>query len=457
MKTKNILIKQLLLLSVLFLIASCNLFNPTGSRTPSKSDADALVLEGYLHYQNGRYEKAIKMFEQAIKADSTKSEAWLGLAKSTLYKYEMNPFDLIPYFKVEEGEIPFMDVPDDFVTRYYEGISKTLESINELVRRDTLTSLYNAYIKADNQNDSLTEFLANFEAKYGDQLDQFPLSDKKIIFPNFSIGFGILAMADILIDFKHATLGFSPEIFMNPETGEPEFDIDELYNNALEDTAVISTFNESLLNLNDNMGILASSILPSVLNWSNDSGSFLGDDSLEYVANIEDALNEQIDNLEAVSFYLIGDRMDNDGDGCVDEEILDGEDNDNDGLVDEDLRIVSLTRVSKDSTDEFFGHIDSIGVVFPSLDHDGDGIKNNIEESRYLITTIEERKSSEDYRLAFASSYTFMSSDLKLKQQVMNDIDINHIQYDLTWRQENVGGCWVNYDQNRFEEWFEGR
>ena len=84
-------------------------------------------------------------------------------------------------------------------------------------------------------------------------------------------------------------------------------------------------------------------------------------------------------------------------------------------------------------------------------------IKNNIEESRYLITTIEERKSSEDYRLAFASSYTFMSSDLKLKQQVMNDIDINHIQYDLTWRQENVGGCWVNYDQNRFEEWFEGR
>ena len=50
-----------------------------------------------------------------------------------------------------------------------------------------------------------------------------------------------------------------------------------------------------------------------------------------------------------------------------------------------------------------------------------------------------------------------MSSDLKLKQQVMNDIDINHIQYDLTWRQENVGGCWVNYDQNRFEEWFEGR
>src|SRR5574344_806037 len=238
MKIKIKFINPLTLLLMLLLIASCNLFNPTGHRTPSSSDADALILEGYLQYQKGNYEKASDMFEKAIKADSTKSEAWLGLAKSTLYEYDVNPFDLIPYFKVEEGEIPFMDVPDDFVTRYYEGISKTLECINELVRRDTLTSLYNAYIKADNQNDSLTESLANFEAKYGDQLDQFPLSDKKIIFPNFSIG----------------------------------FDIYELYNNALEDTAVISTFNESLLNLNDNMGILASSILPSVLNWSNDSG-----------------------------------------------------------------------------------------------------------------------------------------------------------------------------------------
>ena len=75
MKTKIKLIKPLTLLLMLLLIASCNLFNPTGSRTPSSSDADALILEGYLQYQNGNYEKASDMFEKAIKADATKSEA----------------------------------------------------------------------------------------------------------------------------------------------------------------------------------------------------------------------------------------------------------------------------------------------------------------------------------------------------------------------------------------------
>lgn len=456
MKTKIKFIKPLTLLLMLLLIASCNLFNPTGSRTPSSSDADALILEGYLQYQKGNYEKASDMFEKAIKADSTKSEAWLGLAKSTLYEYEVNPFELIPYFKVDEGEIPFMGVPDDFVTRYYEGISKTLSVIDELVHRDTLTSLYNAYTRVTEANDSLSASLVDFEEKYGDKLDQFPLSDKKIVFPNFSIGFGILSMADILISFKQATLGYTPDLFINQETGEPEFDVDNLYNTALEDTSLISTFNESLLNLTENMDILAASILPSVLNWSNDSGAFLGGDSSEYVGNIEDALNEQIENLNVVSFYQIGDKIDNDGDGCVDEEILDGEDNDNDGLVDEDLRLVPLTRVSNDSTDENYDQIDSIGVLFP-IDHDGDGTINNPEESAYYITSLEERKSTEDYRLGFAYSFSLMTTDVLLKQDVMEDIDIDNIKYDLTWRRQNIGGCWVNYNEERFEAWFTGR
>lgn len=456
MKTKIKLIKPLTLLLMLLLIASCNLFNPTGSRTPSSSDADALILEGYLQYQNGNYEKASDMFEKAIKADSTKSEAWLGLAKSTLYEYEVNPFELIPYFKVDEGEIPFMGVPDDFVTRYYEGISKTLSVIDELVNRDTLTSLYNAYTKATEANDSLSASLVDFGEEYGDKLNQFPLSDKKIVFPNFSIGFGILSMADILISFKQATLGYTPDLFINQETGEPEFEVDNLYNSALEDSALISTFNESLLDLTDNMDLLASSILPSVLSWSNDSGAFLGGDSSEYVGNIEDALNEQIENLDVVAFYQIGDKRDNDGDGCVDEEILDGKDNDNDALVDEDLRLVPLTRVSNDSTDEDYDQIDSIGVLFP-IDHDVDGIQNNPEESAYFITSLEERKSSEDYRLAFASSFSLMTTDVLLKQDVMQDIDIENIEYDLNWRKENIGGCWINYNQERFEAWFTGR
>lgn len=455
MKIKPTFSKLFILLLVLF-VASCNLFNPTGSRTPSSSDPDALILEGYLYYQDGKYEKASNMFEKAIKADSTKSEAWLGLAKSTLYQYDVNPFELIPYFKVDENEIPFMAIPNDYINLYYNGISKTLLAIHELVRRDTLTSLYLAYTNAVDNKEELSSSLADFKKTYGNKLNQFPLSDKKIIFPNFAVGFGILAMADIMIQFRHATIDFSPSIFIDPETQEVEFDIDSLYSGALEDSLVISKFNESLLDLNQNIDALSASILPSVVNWSDDSGAFLDGDSLEYVAELEDALNEQIDNLNSISFYLIGDHIDNDGDGCVDEEILDTKDNDNDGLVDEDLRVVPLIRSTQNDGDEKYSVVDSIGTTIP-MDHDGDGVIGNKEESTYFISTIEERQEKDNYLLSFATSFSHMETDILIKQQVMQDIDIKNIQYDLDWRKENVGGCWENYNQERFEAWFSGR
>ena len=50
-----------------------------------------------------------------------------------------------------------------------------------------------------------------------------------------------------------------------------------------------------------------------------------------------------------------------------------------------------------------------------------------------------------------------MTTDVLLKQDVMEDIDIDNIEYDLTWRKQNIGGCWVNYNEERFEAWFTGR
>lgn len=43
---------------------------------------------------------------------------------------------------------------------------------------------------------------------------------------------------------------------------------------------------------------------------------------------------------DRIVFYKFGDKLDNDGDGCVDEEVLDQKDNDGDGIVDEDSRLV---------------------------------------------------------------------------------------------------------------------
>jgi hypothetical protein len=54
-------------------------------------------------------------------------------------------------------------------------------------------------------------------------------------------------------------------------------------------------------------------------------------------------VNEMIASMgDAVLFYQFGDGLDNDGDGCIDEEIIDEKDNDLDGFVDEDARVVPL-------------------------------------------------------------------------------------------------------------------
>lgn len=49
-----------------------------------------------------------------------------------------------------------------------------------------------------------------------------------------------------------------------------------------------------------------------------------------------------------VAFYQFGDKLDNDGDGCIDEEIVDSLDNDLDGFIDEDARLINPDHVDND-------------------------------------------------------------------------------------------------------------
>ena len=78
--------------------AGCNLFHPTGSRDADNDDAAALTHDGYLEYQKANYDAARNFFSKAIKADSSHSEAWVGLAKSVLHSQKgINVFELVSY------------------------------------------------------------------------------------------------------------------------------------------------------------------------------------------------------------------------------------------------------------------------------------------------------------------------------------------------------------------------
>ena len=70
----------------------------------------------------------------------------------------------------------------------------------------------------------------------------------------------------------------------------------------------------------------------------------------------------------------------------------------------------------------------------------------------------EDRIESKNFLLQFANEKSFSNSDsLELKHNVASDTLKASIQYDLKWRKKNIGGCWVNYDEDMFDSWFNGR
>ncbi len=73
-----------------------------------------------------------------------------------------------------------------------------------------------------------------------------------------------------------------------------------------------------------------------------ESISFLADRASDYTSYSPEEIREYILRAAGlVNYYWYDDNTDNDGDGRVDEETIDGEDNDGDGLVDEDSDYIS--------------------------------------------------------------------------------------------------------------------
>ena len=106
-----------------------------------------------------------------------------------------------------------------------------------------------------------------------------------------------------------------------------------MYENALNDTAVLNQFNNSLSQLQSDLANTLDNVLPKVSDALEESGMFDGEGSaISQLLGADAEANSQTAKA-TIGFYKVGDGIDNDGDGCVDEEILDGIDNDGDGLI----------------------------------------------------------------------------------------------------------------------------
>jgi hypothetical protein len=311
------------------LVSGCNIFRQSiGIEAES---ADEHILEGQILLQKADYQGAESEFLAAIEKDSAKSEAYYGAAKCVLLAQRINMFQLMQSFQNNDGKsIPFLSEPDSVKDKIFvanRGINFYLSALVERERRN--------------------------------------LSDGKVAVHRFSADYAlasaieaVLSLADFNGDGRinakdnilNGIIDFTDPTKLNPDSIMAN--IADLKN----DTAKIAALN-GLLEKSQDLLAKSDKAIDLFLNGALDKK-----DSLAKCDSADSAcikLNSQIGGVDkekvgdsaitqvkkfiqdagsTVVIYKVFDKVDNDGDGCVDEELLDGIDNDGDGKADEDSR-----------------------------------------------------------------------------------------------------------------------
>lgn len=340
-------------------IAGCNIFNPDGEGDAGETNLNAQAEE---LFRRGQFKRAMDLFDRAIRQDSTNSMAYYGYAKSAVMLYRLDRLGILNDMK-ETAEQPeqfaFLQHDDSTLTLRMQAASRVRRVLGTLTDRDTLTQWWryltdstSAEALADTAFETRRQFITDYLVKA--DLDsagyrkrsQFPLTDFRMPYRNVLVdftAFELLYTVTRLYDFDlNDTIDHRDSLMKKLKFGNTGgFSIDSLSAIAgdLEDPEATQNMNNLIAAMAT--GLVGSSQLAGLLGADASSGSDSSSTESQTSANIDSVIASMGD---AVLFYQFGDGLDNDGDGCIDEEILDEKDNDLDGFADEDARTIPFNR-----------------------------------------------------------------------------------------------------------------
>jgi len=156
-------------------------------------------------------------------------------------------------------------------------------------------------------------------------------------------------------------------------------------------------------------------------------------------------------------FFKVGTNIDEDGDGCIGEDIMDGQDNDGDGLVNGNARIAPT-----DPTDPYYAddgllmgyhgmtgsRSDDLPVRFHKDDPNFKRIANNSARTVFAELSPDEDGYVTVMRFTQREGY-WTSNDRDAKLKVARDT-VCPPKISLAKRKELIGGCWLNYNDDKF-------
>jgi len=420
-------------------IVGCNIFNPTENADIASGDAKALTYEGYLHYQKTEYTVAREYFEKAIAADSTHSEAWYGLAKAKLNQQGLNTIELLKYVNVSETTTsnPFDQMPEDVRNRYSNGIDTVLNVLDTLIKRDSLGK-----------------------------------SDGVITFNTFSEGYMILTSAKMLLSLRSIS-DIANTCTIDIKTGKSKCDMAETLANLPNLCETLETMKktfEGCVRDPASISSIADQFVGSITSWiDKDHRNMLYSTMCQSMSETAKCSEDPFINRHNISIlaaemgysYL----QDIDGDGCLDEEIYDGIDNDGDGEIDENVRDMATVDVDQTAALKRLmgGSKEIYEVMVPKslhrtekykksdLTHSGD---YDNDEAWVFESGTQYLKMAKKMQWYPITGGILTDEILAIKHDIALDTVYSNLRYPLAVRQQYVGGCWFNYTEETFKDWF---
>lgn len=374
------------------IIAGCNVFNPSGEGEGGQTQG-ALMAEGEALFRQMDYLGAQAAFEAAIKQDSGNSLAYYGYSKSVMRYWNVSAANLLSEVDgAKSGSIPFIGADDWTLTRYLKSTSKVRKALATMTLRDTLTRWYHytldpkskAYVR-DADAAKRAAFMQEYWAKAELGLpgyykkSQFPLSDLKLGYQKVIADFGFVEVVYALAHMRDLngddSIGSQDDLIkklaFNTEGGGFKVEnLADIQKDLVDNPEQVEQLNNLISNLSS--GLTSASTVIDLLGPALLGQQGGGADTANLGKDVTADLDSLLTNLgDASGFYKFGDFRDNDGDGCVDEEILDGKDNDADGFSDEDARIIPIDTVDNDHNgkqgsadpDEVPGLLDATGAL----------------------------------------------------------------------------------------------
>ena len=439
--------KTLLVCTAIALMASfigCNLFNPTESVDIASNDANALTYEGYIKFRNNEYTEAANYFGQAIVADPSHSEAWFGLAKTKMNQQDLNIFELLKYVNVaQKTKFPLVDMDDATAYKYKVGIDTVVSYLKMFIYKDTTGQL-----------------------------------DGVITYATISNSFMILQLMQTMLSMRNTTKNMPACVNGSAEGCDLGAILNAMKGNVSETLDALEDVFKTCEENPSTMASIGDQYLAG-FDYLKGEAQELAVETMcgalaETISNTGDGYSQEKALNTVISQLGYSDFLDEDGDGCHDEEIYDGQDNDGDGEIDEDLRDKTnqikydyeyAARLATANTMQGKKSISNTLIVasaapspkYEQVDIDMNLIAGEEDEWRFIYDSYEKRAQNADHRFKFAQKLVFNPAGYPLAEYLsfksLVAMDNTGDQYDLNFRKTYIGGCWVNYNEEMFKAW----